>query len=234
MLIGRTEQQKTLKRAYESEESQLVAVYGRRRVGKTYLIRETFKNKFTFYHTGLNHATRKEQLLAWRQSLEQYGYTCKQTPKDWAEAFGLLKKLVSSSSEKKKVIFIDEMPWMDTPGSNFVTWLESFWNGWGSSRNDVMMIICGSAASWIIKKVFRNRGGLHNRVTCRIFVKPFTLHECQQFTDSKKYHISQYDILEAYMIMGGIPYYWTLLDTTRSITDNIGQIILLARRSASL
>jgi len=225
MLIGRTKEKLELRRAYESEYSEFAAVYGRRRVGKTFLIKEAFNYKFTFFHTGLNGATKREQLLAWRQSLELAGYKCTSNFKDWAEAFQALKELINNSKEKKKVIFIDEMPWMDTKGSSFVTWLEFFWNGWASARHDVLLIICGSAASWIIKKVFRNRGGLHNRVTYRIPVQPFTLSECEQMSRKMGLKFTRYDIIEAYMVLGGVPYYWSLLDKSKSLAGNIDALL---------
>jgi len=224
MLIGREEEKKQLKKAYESEESEFVAVYGRRRVGKTYLVKEMFKDKFTFYHTGLNGATKKEQLIFWQQTLERAGHTCSHPLKDWSEAFFELETLIQRSKEKKKVIFIDEMPWLDTPKSEFVTWLEAFWNGWAATRNDVLLIVCGSAASWIIKKVFRNRGGLHNRVTYRIPVEPFTLAECEKMATSIGMVTTHYDILEGYMVMGGIPFYWSLLDKEKSMAANIDSL----------
>ena len=79
--------------------------------------------------------------------------------------------------EEKKVIFIDEIPWLDTPRSGFLSALEYFWNSFASARKDVLLIICGSATSWIINKVLKNHGGLHNRVTYRIHLQPFTLYE---------------------------------------------------------
>ena len=224
MLIGREEETRQLKKAYESAESEFVAVYGRLRVGKTYLVREVFKDKFTFYHTGLSGVSKSEQLAFWRQALERYGHKCSKALRNWAEAFFELEELIQQSKAKKKVIFIDEMPWLDTPGSKFVTWLEAFWNGWAAARNDVFLIACGSAASWIIRKVFRNRGGLHNRVTYRIPVEPFTLGECEAMTKRLGMKATRYDILEGYMVMGGIPFYWSLLDKEKSMAGNIDSL----------
>lgn len=224
MIIGRTKEQKEIKQAYASKYSEFVAVYGRRRVGKTFLIRETFDYKFTFSHSGMANGNKHDQLAAWRQSLEEYGMHLTQTPRDWMEAFGCLRTLIKDSCEKRKVIFIDEMPWMDTPGAKFVNALEFFWNSWASARKDVILIVCGSATSWIISKIFNNHGGLHNRVTHRICLQPFSLHECERYVESRNVKFTRYDILEAYMVMGGIPYYWSLIDKGKSLAGNIDEL----------
>lgn len=221
MLIGRKKQQAELREAYNSDDSKFVALYGRRRVGKTYLIKQTFKDKFTFSHSGLANGSLQEQLYGWRSSLENAGFAASSTPKHWLEAFDMLKELIRQSSAKKKVVFIDEMPWMDTPRSKFVTALEFFWNGWAAMRDDILLIICGSATSWIINKIFRNHGGLHNRVNYQIFLEPFTLHECEEYSEAMGLAYSRYDLLEAYMVMGGVPYYWSLMQKGRSLAQNI-------------
>ena len=156
-MVGRKEEKRTLDEVMSRKEGQLVAVYGRRRVGKTYLIRQYFKDKFTFYHTGESGVGLKDQLLGFRDSLRDYGRQCP-LPKTWREAFRELRSLIESSKDAKKVVFIDEMPWMDTPRSKFLPALEHFWNSWGSARNDLVMIVCGSASTWIIKNVLKNRG----------------------------------------------------------------------------
>ena len=164
MIIGRETEQQKLREAFKSEYSEFAAVYGRRRVGKTFLIRETFGYKFTFQHAGLANADKDSQLEAWMDSLKEYGLKDVEKPKTWIQAFSLLKDVVRKSRTKKKVLFIDEMPWMDTQHSGFVSALEHFWNGWASARKDILLIVCGSATSWIINKIIKNHGGLHNRV----------------------------------------------------------------------
>ena len=224
MLIGRKKQQAELRDAYNSDDSKFVALYGRRRVGKTYLVKQTFKDEFTFFHSGLANGSLQEQLYGWRSSLEDAGLQVPSSPKHWLEAFDMLKELIRQSSAKKKVIFIDEMPWMDTPRSKFVTALEFFWNGWAAMRNDVLLIVCGSATSWIINKIFRNHGGLHNRVNYQIFLEPFTLHECEEYSEAMGFAYSRYDLLEAYMVMGGVPYYWSLMEKGKSLAQNIDSL----------
>ena len=147
MLIGRETEKQRLLQATLEEDSMFVALYGRRRVGKTYLVRETFNNKFTFYHTGLAKSSMKKQLAAWRLSLREYGLKKAPLPTSWLDAFEALKEIVVMSDESKKLVFIDELPWLDTQRSGFVSALERFWNGWASSRKDMVMIVCGSASS---------------------------------------------------------------------------------------
>ena len=221
MLIGREKEQGWLREAYQSDESQFVAVYGRRRIGKTYLVRECFNDKFVFQHSGVAKASTKLQLRYFKESLVKSGASKVRIPKDWVEAFASLEQLIEQSSEKKKVVFIDEIPWMDTPRSNFVTALEYFWNSFASARNDVLLIVCGSATSWIINKVLKNHGGLHNRVNLRISLQPFTLHECELYAKAKGMRTSRNELLEYYMVLGGVAFYWSLLDKGKSVAQNI-------------
>lgn len=225
MIIGRKEEQQILRSAVQSENSEFVAVYGRRRVGKTYLIRETFGYKFTFQHTGLAKGNTKEQLFSFAISLRDAGYDDCPIPKSWLEAFSLLSTYLKNSTDEKKIVFLDELPWMDTPRSNFISAFEHFWNGWASARKDIVLIICGSATSWIINKVINDHGGLHNRVTKQIALQPFTLKECEMYAESKGLEMSRYQLAECYMVLGGIPYYWSLLEKGLSLAQNIDKII---------
>ena len=225
MIIGRKEEQQILRSAAQSENSEFVAVYGRRRVGKTYLIRETFGYKFTFQHTGLAKGNTKEQLFSFAISLRDAGYDDCPIPQSWLEAFSLLSTYLKNSTDEKKIVFLDELPWMDTPRSNFISAFEHFWNGWASARKDIVLIICGSATSWIINKVINDHGGLHNRVTKQIALQPFTLKECEMFAQSKGLEMSRYQLAECYMVFGGIPYYWSLLEKGLSLAQNIDKII---------
>ena len=224
MIIGRKSEQEELKRAFNSEYSEFVAVTGRRRIGKTFLVRETFNYTFAFQHSGLANQKTRAQLKEFRQSLIRSGLKKCRIPSDWFDAFFLLSELLNQQGEGKKIVFIDELPWMDAPRSNFVSALEHFWNGFASARKDILLIICGSATSWIINNVFRNHGGLHNRVTHRINLAPFTLGECEQYAKSQHLVMSRYDILECYMVMGGVPFYWSLLERGKSLAQNIDEL----------
>lgn len=224
MLIGRTEEQKKLQKVYDSDQSEFVAVYGRRRVGKTYLIRETFRNAFIFTHTGLAKKSTREQLQNFQLSLRNQGMKKAPLPTNWLEAFDMLAHLVERSKKKRKIVFIDEMPWMDAPRSSFLSAVEHFWNGFAAARKDVVFIVCGSATSWIINKIVRNRGGLHNRLTCRIHLQQFTLNECEQYAKHLRLGMSRRQIIESYMLLGGVPYYWSLLDKEKSLAQNIDNL----------
>ncbi len=228
MLIGRNKEVTELLSLLHSDKSEFVAVYGRRRVGKTFLIRETFQYKFAFQHTGILDAPMTEQLSEFRESLYAAGMKKCAMPKTWHEAFHLLERLLASDPSDKKVVFIDELPWMDTPRSNFIRALDHFWNGWATSRKDILLVVCGSATSWIIDKVIMNYGGLHNRLTRQIFLRPFTLKECEDYCISEKLNYTRRQILEAYMILGGIPFYWSFLQRGNSLAQNIDQLFFSA------
>ena len=226
MIIGREKEIATLQGLLGSDESQFVAVYGRRRVGKTFLIREAYNYDFVFQHTGTYGATRKQQLSDFRESLYNAGMGKCAMPKTWSDAFHLLWDFlkVMPVDGKKKVIFIDELPWMDTPKSSFVRSLDHFWNAWATTRKDIILVICGSATSWIIDNVIMNYGGLHNRLTCKVNLQPFCLRECKQYCESKNLGYKDRQILEAYMALGGIPYYWSLLKKGQSVAQNFDRM----------
>ena len=222
-MIGRKEELKALDWDLSRPESQLIVVYGRRRVGKTYLIREKFSDQFAFYHTGVRDGTFRDQLNAFRASLIQYGY--RECPRlvDWLDAFTRLSELIAAAPGGRKVVFIDEMPWMDTPRSKLVSSFEYFWNNQVLVRKekDVFMVVCGSATSWIVDNIVHNKGGLHDRLTDRIWIRPFTLRECSEYAASLGVSLSRHELCEAYMIFGGVPYYWSLLRGDRSFAQNV-------------
>jgi len=229
MIIGRKEEIVRLRQAYESDYSEFVAVYGRRRIGKTYLIRETFEDKFTFQYTGIFKAGNRKQLDVFYKNLVEQGlHPDEAAPKDWFDAFLLLQHLIQSARSKRKVIFFDELPWMDARNSGFMHALEHFWNGWASARKDVLLIICGSATSWIVNKIFRNKGGLYNRVTLKMRLTQFSLCECEEMVKWKKLPFTRNMIIEGYMVMGGVPFYWTKLVPRKSMAQNINDLFLKA------
>jgi len=186
-------------------------VYGRRRIGKTYLVRETFDGEFAFCHSGVARCGMQKQLQQFRSSLKEFGHEACPRLTNWIDAFDELKTAIRKCELSRKVVFIDELPWMDTPKSGFVSALENFWNGWASARKDVLLIVCGSATSWMIDKVLKNKGGLHDRVTEEIALAPFTLRECEEYAQSRGLGYSRQMVVEAYMVLGGVPFYWRML-----------------------
>jgi Predicted ATPase (AAA+ superfamily) len=232
-IVGRKKEIELLQRIVESEDPEFIAVYGRRRVGKTFLIKQFFNNKFTFYFSGSENSTLKKQLENFKIALQNYFNTTIQTPENWTIAFEMLRKEISSSRKKgRKVIFIDEMPWLATMGSNFIQAFEYWWNTYASSNPNILLIVCGSSTSWMLNKIIKNRGGLHNRVTRQIALQPFSLNECEKLAEKQKMNLDINQILDYYMILGGVPYYWMQLDKSKGLPQNIDN--MLFNNSATL
>lgn len=224
-ILGRETEKEILSRIYVSGRSEFVAVYGRRRVGKTFLIREYFEEEIVFQCSGMANVGTQEQLRSFYYTLRRYGSRVDRVPKDWLEAFEDLITYLESIPTMRKVVFIDELPWMDTVGSQFVSALEHFWNGWASGRRDIVLIVCGSATSWMMDNLIHNHGGLYGRLTHRLLLNPFTLRETERLLASRGVSMSRYEIAEAYMIMGGIPYYLTMIDPRLSLAQNIDRLM---------
>lgn len=223
-IVGRSKEQKQLKEYVASDTSEFVAIYGRRRVGKTFLVREMLGNNFAFYVTGMDNVSMQEQLLNFNLSLRRSSGKEWSMASNWLLAFDQLITYLESLPKGNKVLFMDELPWMDTHKSGFVSALEHFWNAWASARRDIKLIVCGSATSWMIDKLINNRGGLHNRLTHRMLIEPFTLQECELYFRSKGITYSRHEIAECYMVMGGIPFYLNLIEKGRSVAQNIDRL----------
>ena len=219
-MIGRVLEIEDLQRAYDSDQSEFVAVYGRRRVGKTYLINETFHDRYAFHTTGIESGTKREQLESFWEALRKQGLPKCRRPQSWIGAFSALEDLLESLPEGKKVVFLDELPWFDSHKSGFLRAFEAFWNGWCALRKDILLIVCGSATTWIVKKILRSRGGLHNRVTRQMPLAPFTLAECEEYAAYRKLNFNRQQLLECYMAFGGVAYYWSLLRAGLSAAQN--------------
>ena len=225
-LTGREKEAAFLKKLTQSTKAEFAVMYGRRRISKTYLIRQVLGSAFTFYYTGVYNVKQAQHLANFHASLIKYsnGIDNIAPLNNWFEAFDALAKIAEKSSDEKKVIFIDELPWLDTPTSGFVPALEYFWNSWATNRNDVLLIACGSAASWMINKLINNKGGLHNRVTQRIKLEPFTLVECETFFKERKGVFDRYQLVQLYMAFGGIPFYLDQVDVSLSAAQNINNL----------
>jgi len=227
-LIGRKKELKKLQAYLKSHKSEFVAVYGRRRVGKTFLIRKAYNNQFVFQLTGAANVARKQQLIEFYNGLIKYSTDIDwmpALPSDWFEAFRQLEALLEQlPNNEKKVIFLDELPWLDTHNSKFLSGLEYFWNSWASARDDIVLIVCGSAASWMINQLLKNRGGLHNRITDRIKLAPFTLSETEVFLEARNAGYNRYQTLLLYMVFGGIPFYLDFIKAEKSAMQNINDL----------
>jgi uncharacterized protein len=226
-LVGRFSEKRMLQSALETDRSELIAVYGRRRVGKTFLIRQVYEGRILFELSGLHNGSLRDQLTNFQQRLASKGSELKR-PGTWLEAFGQLEQHLSGlKTKKKKVIFIDEFPWLASRRSKFMMAFENFWNSYATRRSDLVVVICGSAAAYMVKNIIRNRGGLHNRVTRRIRLLPFDLHETQLFLKNKSIRYSAYDILQLYMAIGGIPQYLENLVVGESVAQAIDRLCFI-------
>lgn len=222
-IIGREKELEELQRCCDSNRSELVIVFGRRRVGKTYLVDQFFSGRYDFTFVGGHNLPQRTQLRNFAKSLKKAANekTMRKFT-DWFDAFDALEEYLDAlDPERKKVVFVDEMPWIDTQRSNFVMAFENFWNGWAARRKDIVFIASGSASSWMVDKLVENPGGLHARITCQIYLRPFTLYETELYLKSKGCAWDRYQILQCYMFFGGIPFYLSLLDTQMSLMQNV-------------
>ena len=222
-----------LERLYQSDRPEFVAVYGRRRVGKTFLVKQVLKGRITFQHTGVSPVDQEGESNRMRIQLESFYYSLLshglegfKRPTSWMEAFYQLEQLMLKLDDgSRQVIFLDELPWMDTPRSGFLPAFESFWNGWCSGRDNLMLVVCGSATSWILGTLSRSRGGLYGRLTDEIKLLPFTLKECEEYFISEGIELSRYDMVQSHMVFGGIPYYLSYFQKGLSFERNVDKIL---------
>jgi AAA+ ATPase superfamily predicted ATPase len=227
ILVGRIAEEKILSEALTSVSAELIAVFGRRRVGKTFLIRSVYAKHLVFELSGVHNATAGEQLLNFSQAMAlSIGLPVPiAAPKNWTEAFWVLKEFLTPVLKKRKtVVFFDEFPWLSSHKSGFLSAFEFFWNQWASQQKNLVVAICGSAATWMIKKVVNSRGGLHNRLTRKIRLLPFTLNETEQYLKSNGVHLDRYQMLTIYMAMGGVPHYLKEIKKGESATQCIDNL----------
>ena len=229
-VIGRQREVRRFKELLVSKTAQLVIVYGRRRVGKTFLINQFFAGRFDFKLTGAYNQPLELQLENFSAELNRQAGKTLPAPATWNEAFRLLRDhLASLPKAEKHIVFFDEMPWLDTQKSGFLPAFEWFWNDWGSAQSNLIFLVCGSATAWMVDNIAENKGGLFNRQSCRMYLEPFTLSETEAYLRSKNITWSRYDIAECYMILGGIPYYLSLLEKRFSCSANIDNLFFRKR-----
>jgi hypothetical protein len=222
-IIGRSKEVAQLSAVVESDKAELVAVSGRRRVGKTYLVKEFFNEQFDFYATGIFNGTKSEELSAF----------CDMLPKDdnpnhkistWLDAFTALRDYLKEIKKERVIVFLDELPWFDSQSGSFLKAFEWFWNSWASTRDNLKVIVCGSATTWMTDKFINGKGGMYNRTTERIYLAPFTLGES---ADLLKYNGFEWDrsmVLDAYMVFGGVPLYLNMLQKNQSLAANVDRL----------
>ena len=225
IIVGRKKELAQIDQYYHSGKAEFIAVYGRRRVGKTYLIRQHFKNQFAFDMTGVMEGSKSEQMTAFHAALKTYGYKGKKN-QNWIDAFFALRQLLESKIEtgKRCVIFIDELPCLDTPKAGFVNALGHFWNNWANWQSEMMLIVCGSATSWMVRNVIDNHGGLHDRITHEMHLHPFTLGEAEEFFANNGFVWNRLSVVQAYMAIGGVPYYMSLFEKTDSPATGLDRL----------
>ena len=230
MIIGRRKELSSLNRVYHSNEAEFIVVYGRRRVGKTFLVREYFHEQscMLLHVTGLQKGGMAKQLAHFSDVLAKCfmsGIELK-LPKSWDDAFKILTQFIENEkSTQKIVIFLDELPWMATRKSGLLEALDYYWNRFWSSNPRVILIACGSSASWLIKNIIYNKGGLHNRCTCELRIEPFCLAEVEEFLISKGVQLNRRHVLELYLALGGIPYYLRYVESHLTAAENIQKIL---------
>lgn len=207
-LVGREFESSKMLNFLESKESELLAVIGRRRVGKTFLIKKIYQNELIFHITGLQDVSKKLQIQNFIEARNDFFPESKQfaVPNNWLTAFAQLKQLLGKPKKKKRVLFFDELPWLAGSSSEFLKAFDHFWNSWAIDQN-LVVVICGSSASWMITHIINHKGGLHNRVTQRIHLQPFTLQETEKYFVSKSISMPRQNLIQLYMTTGGIPYY---------------------------
>lgn len=227
-LIGRKNEREQFDDIYATKKPALVAVYGRRRVGKTFLVRQHFNNNFDFSFTGNYQMSRQGQLSLFNQELRRFSGQDYPLVKDWFSAFEQLRQYLSSLDNERLVLFFDELPWMETPKSNFIQAFSYFWNTWASTRQGLKLFVCGSSTTWMMENLIGDKGGLYGRVTHTIYLAPFTLGETETYLHANGIRWNRYQMLETYMIMGGIPFYLEMLKPKLTFDQNIDNLFFAA------
>ena len=225
-IIGRKKELEKLSSVFNSNKAELVAVYGRRRIGKTFLVKEFFNEKFDYYATGIFEGSKQEELDAFCDMLRQNSKDGKAIPpiETWMDAFTALRDYLKGLRKKRIIVFLDELPWFDVPSGQFLKAFEWFWNSWGSTQDNLKMIVCGSATTWMTDKFISGKGGLYNRTTERLYLAPFNLHESEALLKSNGVDWDRSLVLDAYMVFGGVPLYLSMLKKNMSLDANVDEM----------
>lgn len=227
-IIGRKKERQLFNDICATQKPALVAVYGRRRVGKTFLVRQHFNNSFDFSFTGSYQMPRQGQLSLFNKELRRFSGQEFPLAKDWFSAFEQLRQYLSSLNKKRLILFFDELPWMETPKSGFMQAFSYFWNTWASTRKGLKLFVCGSSTTWMLDKLIGDKGGLYGRVTHTVYLAPFTLGETEAYLQANGIRWNRYQILEIYMVMGGIPFYLEMLKPQLTFDQNVDNLFFAA------
>lgn len=229
-LIGRTNEKALLQSYVDSQQAEFIAMYGRRRVGKTFLISNMFADMIVFETSGIIHGSSEDQFAAFNHSLRKIGYSGLYA-NTWMDAFFALEQTLTPKikEDQRQVIFIDELPCLDVRSTRFVVALGHFWNSWVSKHNNLILIVCGSATSWMVDKIVNNHGGLHNRITHTMHLHPFNLAQCEEYFQARGMVWDRQSIMQAYMVFGGVPYYLSLIKSSESVTEAIDRLLFAAQ-----
>lgn len=225
-IIGREDEMEILQEIYSSCEPHFLAVYGRRRIGKTFIISEIFKDKGIYFEvTGMKNGKLLDQLFQFSFEFSRiFNKGVKlPTPKSWIAAFQKLQEAIEQIRDQKIILFFDEAPWLASRKSGFLSALEHFWNRYLSKNPQIILIICGSSASWIIKKVIYNKGGLYNRVTRKMRLLPFKLQDVESYLKSRQIGLDRKQIVDLYMVFGGVPKYLSYVKRGHSVAQIISE-----------
>jgi uncharacterized protein len=226
-LIGREKEKEILLKAFQSREAEMVAIVGRRRIGKTFLVRNVYKEEIDIEVSGIQNISNKDQIKNFKLQLKNslHDAFIPRKTMDWLDTFQLVIECLEKKNKAgRMVMFIDELPWLAASKSGFLNGLSFFWNSW-ASKKDIVVVICGSAASWMIQKVVEDKGGLHNRITRRIDLQPFNLYETELFFKSRNIYLDRYHIVQIYMALGGVPHYLKEVEGGKSAAQNIDKIL---------
>ncbi len=224
-IIGRDFEVKKMSRFLTTQESELVAIIGRRRVGKTFLVKRVYQNEMVFHITGMQDVSRSLQLDNFVEARNQFFAESKSftTPANWLSAFAQIKQLMGKPKKRKRVLFFDELPWLASNSNEFLKAFDHFWNTWAINQN-LIVVICGSSASWMITNIMNHKGGLHNRITQKIHLYPFTLMETEKYLLAKGINMPRQSLITLYMATGGVPYYLNEVQKGNTAVQSVNQM----------
>lgn len=229
-IIGRYRELAVFDEVMSSSVAEFLALYGRRRIGKTFLVQQYFRDKGLFFElVGRHKASQKLQLRHFTEVYtEAFSLSSSERlppPANWDDAFDTLKQQIERSTCPRIILFFDELPWLSSPKSGFLEALDYFWNRYASRNPKIILIVCGSAAAWMIKKVMANKSGLHNRLTRPpLRLLPFTLGETRAYLQARGVMLEKQQLIDLYMVIGGVAYYLNLVPCAKSCAEVVNAL----------